>query len=61
MKHFFDRHFYKIENIVNLNNYKWSSIFINLFFSFVLTILFVSLPFTENDSLANFGDNFIRN
>lgn len=60
MKHFFDRHFYKIENIVNLNNYKWSSIFINLFFSFILTILFVSLPFTENDSLANFGDNFYQ-
>ncbi|MFC5680483.1 hypothetical protein ACVR0C_04360 [Streptococcus downii] len=57
MKRFFPCHF---KDICKKNNYNWNSIFINLFFSFVLTILFVTLPLTENDSLDQFWDKFYQ-
>lgn len=57
MKHFFPCHF---KDICKKSNYNWNSIFINFFFSFVLTILFVSLPFTENDFLSQSWDKFYQ-
>lgn len=57
MKRFFPCHF---KDIFKKNNYNWSSISINLIFSFVLTILFVSLPLTENDSLFQFCNKFYQ-
>lgn len=57
MKHFFPCHF---KDICKKDNYNWKSILINFFFSFVLTIFFVTLPLTENDSFFQSLDKFCQ-
>lgn len=57
MKHFFPGHF---KDICKKDNYNWKSILINFFFSFVLTIFFVTLPLTENDSFFQSLDKFCQ-
>lgn len=57
MKHFFPGYF---KDICKKDNYNWKSILINFFFSFVLTIFFVTLPLTENDSFFQSLDKFCQ-